>query len=203
MLNEILKPLIRKVRFPEGPGAGLILRAMNLAHAGLSNWGLGFVAPKPGQKALDIGCGGGANLRRMREAGAEVRGLDPSPDSVAASSSVCPGAEIKSGDAAAIPWPDGEFDIVTAFETVYFWQDLPACFREIARVLKPGGLFQITNSLNPDQGLESGRLWVETLDIEEQARTDLGAVMAEAGLERIQKISGVKRGLVVRGFKPA
>ena len=33
------------------------------------------------------------------------------------------------------------FDAVTAFETVYFWPDLPRCFREVFRVLRPGGTF--------------------------------------------------------------
>ena len=32
------------------------------------------------------------------------------------------------------------FDAVTAFETVYFWSDLPQCLREVRRVLKPGGI---------------------------------------------------------------
>jgi ubiquinone/menaquinone biosynthesis C-methylase UbiE len=180
---------------------------MNVAHAGLSGWGLGFLAIKPGDALLDIGCGGGANLRRMLDAasGVKVRGLDSSPESVALSRRVAPGSggllEVKLGEAGAIPWPDGEFDIVTAFETVYFWSDLPACFREVARVLKPGGLFQITNSLNPGLDPSSGQIWMDTLDIGEIARTDLGAVMAETGFSDIQKISGVKRGLVVRGRK--
>lgn len=36
---------------------------------------------------------------------------------------------------------DASFDAVTAFETIYFWPDLPKCFREVYRVLKPGGTF--------------------------------------------------------------
>ena len=41
-------------------------------------------------------------------------------------------------------------DAVTAFETVYFWPDLPQCFREVYRVLKPGGTFLICNESNGD-----------------------------------------------------
>ena len=42
------------------------------------------------------------------------------------------------------------FDVVTAFETVYFWSDLPQCFREVRRVLKPGGTFLICNESSGD-----------------------------------------------------
>lgn len=40
---------------------------------------------------------------------------------------------------------DGWFDAVTAFETVYFWPDLPRCFPEVFRVLRSGGTFLICN----------------------------------------------------------
>ena len=42
------------------------------------------------------------------------------------------------------------FDAVTAFETVYFWSDLPQCFREVYRVLRPGGTLLICNESNGD-----------------------------------------------------
>ena len=42
------------------------------------------------------------------------------------------------------------FDAVTAFETVYFWPDLPQCFREVFRVLKPGGTFFLCNESSGD-----------------------------------------------------
>ena len=40
------------------------------------------------------------------------------------------------------------FDVVTAFETVYFWPELAQNFREVYRVLKPGGIFFICNEAN-------------------------------------------------------
>lgn len=45
---------------------------------------------------------------------------------------------------------DASFDVVTAFETVYFWPGLPKCFQEVYRVLKPGGIFLICNESNGD-----------------------------------------------------
>ena len=43
------------------------------------------------------------------------------------------------GSVADMIFADGWFDAVTAFETVYFWPDLPRCFREVFRVLRSGG----------------------------------------------------------------
>ena len=55
---------------------------------------------------------------------------------------------------------DNRFDAVTAFETVHFWPNLPRCFREVYRVLKPDGTFLICNESNGDPGKEtrSGRI---------------------------------------------
>ena len=53
------------------------------------------------------------------------------------------------------------FDVVTAFETVYFWSDLPQCFREVRRVLKPGGTFLICNESNGDT--DKDEKWTEII----------------------------------------
>nr|MCR5522387.1 methyltransferase domain-containing protein [Clostridia bacterium] len=44
-----------------------------------------------------------------------------------------------------LPFENDSFDIVTAFETVYFWQNIEKAFSEIYRVLKSEGVFAITN----------------------------------------------------------
>jgi len=53
------------------------------------------------------------------------------------------------------------FDAVTAFETVYFWPDLPQCFREVYRVLKPGGTFLICNESSGDT--DKDKKWTEII----------------------------------------
>ena len=46
---------------------------------------------------------------------------------------------------AELPFPEASFDVVTAFETVYFWPGLERSFQEIFRVMKPGGVFLVSN----------------------------------------------------------
>lgn len=44
-----------------------------------------------------------------------------------------------------LPFVENTFDLITAFETIYFWPDIEHCFDEVKRVLKPGGQFVIVN----------------------------------------------------------
>jgi len=53
--------------------------------------------------------------------------------------------EVKQGDVSTLDLPDGTYDLATAFETIYFWPGLEECFKEVARILKDGGLFLISN----------------------------------------------------------
>ena len=81
-----------------------------------------------------------------------VKSIDYSPVSVEKSKKVNEAAiaegrcAVLQGSVADMVFADDRFDAVTAFETVYFWPDLPRCFREVYRVLKPGGTFLIYSS---------------------------------------------------------
>jgi SAM-dependent methyltransferase len=108
---------------------------------------------------LDIGCGGGNAISIMSELGGRVYGIDYSPSCVKKSISknrngVKAGrVVIREGDAEAIPFEDGMFDLITAFETVYFWADVEAAFLEIHRKLKPSGVFLVACDMRrPESG---------------------------------------------------
>ena len=80
---------------------------------------------------------------------------------------------------------DSSFDAATAFETIYFWPDLPRCFREVWRVLKPGGTFLICNESNGDT--DQDERWTQIIggmtiykDIE------LKACLEQAGFHKVQ-----------------
>ena len=124
---------------------------MNVGHSAVARWGLQFLNAAPDAKVLDCGCGGGANIKRLLKKCPQgiVKGIDYSPVSVEKSKKVNETAiaeghcAVLQGSVADMIFADNWFDAVTAFETVYFWPDLPRCFREVYRVLKPGGTLLI------------------------------------------------------------
>ncbi|MBO7122848.1 MAG: class I SAM-dependent methyltransferase [Treponema sp.] len=138
---------------PRGVLGRLMLVAMEREHLPMAKWAFGlFDVPQEGQIA-DIGCGGGYNVKRLlqKSAAAKVWGLDISEESVKKARKVNKAAplsrcEILQGSAEALPFSDGQLDFVTAFETVFFWKDIEACFKEVFRALKSGGRFVVINN---------------------------------------------------------
>lgn len=143
--------VFRQVRKPSGPLGRRAVRAMNLSHARMTDWGLEQVIAPKNALILEVGCGGGRTVRRLAALAPDGRvvGLDYSSASVAVSRDTnaheieTGRVQILQGSVAALPFSDGTFDIVTAVETHYYWPDLPANVREILRVLKPGGTFAL------------------------------------------------------------
>jgi SAM-dependent methyltransferase len=143
--------IFRQVRQPSGPLGKRVVRAMNLSHSRMTDWGLQQVTVPKNAAILDIGCGGGRTVAKLAALAAEgkVFGLDYSAASVAVSRDTNAGeiqagrVQIEQGSVAALPFPDRTFDVVTAVETHYYWPDLPANVREVLRVLKPGGTFAL------------------------------------------------------------
>ena len=147
-------------RKPVGFGGKIMVAMMNVGHSAVARWGLQFLNAAPDARVLDCGCGGGANIKRLLKKCPQgiVKGIDYSPVSVEKSKKVNETAIVEGrctvlqGSVADMMFADNWFDAVTAFETVYFWPDLPQCFREVYRVLKPGGTLLICNESNGDIG---------------------------------------------------
>lgn len=96
----------------------------------------------PGTAVLDVGCGSGEFLSRLRAIGAEPVGADPAPLMVAAASAH---ADVVLADAEHLPFDSGRFDVVTAVNALQFAADTRAALTEFARVLAPGGRIAIAN----------------------------------------------------------
>ena len=148
--NSFLNGLLRQTRYPEGFWGRFMLRGMNCGHAPLHRWGFSFLPWQKSWKVLDIGCGGGAVLKRILEHCPEgmAYGVDLSPESVmfARRKNRCDlGVRcfVEQGSAEHLPCAAEMFDAVVAFESVYFWPDLLRAFSEVARVLRLGGYFLI------------------------------------------------------------
>lgn len=159
----LLKSFFSQCARPEGFLGRMMLRFMNFGHAPLTNWGLGLIEIHDRWTMLDIGCGGGATLKRLlkHSEGAKVYGIDISEESVEKARSVNAKVLDKQvfvtqGSAEKLPYEDGKFDLVTAVETVYFWPNLPDCLKEVKRVLKPGGQFAIMVEV-----IENDSMWTD------------------------------------------
>jgi SAM-dependent methyltransferase len=97
-----------------------------------------LLAPRRGERILDLGCGDGALTAQLLGAGAEVVGLDASPDMVAAARAR--GIDAREGDAAALPF-EAEFDAVFSNAALHWVTRAAAAVEGIARALRPGGRF--------------------------------------------------------------
>ena len=136
-------------RKPVGLGGKIMVAMMNFGHSAMAEWGLSFLQPAPDDMVLDCGCGGGANIKTLLKLcpNGKVQGIDYSAVSVEKARKVNARAiaagrcTVQQASVAELPFEAEQFDAVTAFETVYFWPELAQNFREVYRVLKPGGIF--------------------------------------------------------------
>jgi SAM-dependent methyltransferase len=94
-----------------------------------------------GMQVLDVGCGPGALTGELaaRLGAGQVAAIDPAPQFAAACRDRYPGAEVRTGVAEELPWPDGRFDAALACLVVGFMRDPHLGLREMTRVTRPGG----------------------------------------------------------------
>ena len=115
--------------------------------------------PLDGLSVLDVGCGKGTWLLEFSQWGApasQLHGIDLDPQRLARAREKLPAAELVCGDAGKLPWPDANFDVIsqfTVFTSILDLQLRQNVAREMARVLKPGGVilwydFRVNNPRN-------------------------------------------------------
>jgi SAM-dependent methyltransferase len=105
---------------------------------------LDWLAPRPGLRWIDIGCGNGAFTELIvgRCAPAEVQGIDPSEAQIAYARER-PGArtaEFRQGDAMALPFPARRFDAAVMALVIFFVPEPAQGVAEMVRVVGPGGM---------------------------------------------------------------
>jgi ubiquinone/menaquinone biosynthesis C-methylase UbiE len=97
-----------------------------------------------GERVLEIGCGTGCDLLQFAKHGAEAFGIDVTQKHLElARQRVAGRAEVRFGDATSIPFPDAYFDFVYSHGVLHHVDRPAAVVKEILRVLKPGGRFNI------------------------------------------------------------
>ena len=169
------RELIKNARKPVGELGHQILDRMNKSHESMARWGVSHFEIKEDDKILDIGCGGGKNIQRFAEQisdNGRVVGIDYSEVSVEKSielnrKSIENGnVNVLQASVSDMPFYDETFDIVTGFETIYFWPDFISDLREVNRVLKPNGLVFFCNEAVYREGeMEKYDDLVELLDM--------------------------------------
>ncbi len=93
-----------------------------------------------GLKVLDVGCGTGHLMQRLRERGFEVVGVDGSADMLEKARITNPDAELRQADVEKLPFENASFDFAICIEVLRYLPANDSCWREMARVLKPGGV---------------------------------------------------------------
>ena len=147
---------------PEGIGGKIMVNMMNAGHSSMAEWGFTHMEIQSDNVCLDIGCGGGANVKKLlvKTPYGNVIGIDYSEVSVIKSSKINKAeienkhCEILQGNVMKLPFRKETFDIITAFETIYFWPDINEAFKQVYRVLKGSGTFMICNESNGENSKE-------------------------------------------------
>jgi SAM-dependent methyltransferase len=103
---------------------------------------LAWLGPPRDAHWLDIGCGTGAfsGLIAQRCAPKSLSGIDPSAAQIDFARGVLPRADLRVGDAMALPFGDGVFDVVASALVLHFIPDRQKAFAEMKRVARPGGI---------------------------------------------------------------
>lgn len=179
-------------RKPEGKAGEKLIDTMDKSHTPVSLWSIDHININEDDIILDIGCGSGLNVKRLHEKSSKAKtyGIDYSSTSVK-KSKILNREEINNGQIEIIeanvqemPFEDETFNIITAFETVYFWPTLTESFTEVKRILKPKGQFCIIMDAN-------GRFTDELIEIEIRDNCnfytdkELTKYLKEAGFSKI------------------
>jgi len=149
----LFKDYVSQTRKPEGFLGKMMVNGMNGGHAKMADWGMSHLTKTKPEEILEIGCGGGRNAGELlkKYPSSHVTAIDYSEVSVSKATTynaeeIRKGrCEVKQGDVSALNLPEEKYDLATAFETIYFWPGLKECFQQVAKVLKPGGIFMIVN----------------------------------------------------------
>jgi SAM-dependent methyltransferase len=117
----------------------------------LANWDANFYAkyadslkpPRPGARVLDVGCGAGQVVGRLRQAGFEAYGVDVSEPNIARARKLSERCQMYDGR--HLPFPDAHFVSVGALNVLEHVEEPEGFVKELVRVAEPGGRVLISS----------------------------------------------------------
>jgi len=124
----------------------------------LVEWVLGLIGLRSGSEAevLDVGCGNGLYLTRLRSYGIDAVGCDLSGGMLAAAARSLDEVDLVNADVSALPFASAAFDVVLAPHMLYHVEDRRSAALEIRRVLRPGGrCVAVTNGVDHMRSLRA------------------------------------------------
>lgn len=188
--------LIVNARKPEGELGDKLLERMNRSHENLAQWVCSQLNIEKNDYILDIGCGGGVNVKRFAEIisdDGKVVGLDYSDVSVEKTTKLNEEfikegkVEVVEGSVSEMPFDDGTFDMVTGFETIYFWPNFIEDLKEVNRVLKKEGVLCFGNEARHEDGeMDKYDDLIDLLDMNIYTDEVLEKSLESAGFKEIE-----------------
>ncbi|MCR4793003.1 MAG: methyltransferase domain-containing protein [Lachnospiraceae bacterium] len=189
----LFKNFVSQTRKPEGFLGKMMVNGMNGGHAQMADWGLSHLKTIAPEKIVELGCGGGRNAGALLEKYpfSKVTAVDYSEVSVGKATEYnkemikAGRCIVKQGDVSSLTLPEEEYDLATAFETIYFWPGLEKCFAQVAKVLKPGGVFMIVNE---SDGTDEASLKFEKMIEGMKCHTveEIEAALKSAGFSKVK-----------------
>lgn len=184
--------LFVNARNPQGELGDKLLDWMTVNHENLARWGVNHLDISRDDTILDVGCGSGVNVKRFLEMSENnVYGIDYSQLAVKKSQQLNQKAidegrcMIIQGSVSEMPFEDNSFDIVTAFESIYFWPDIVNDLKEVRRVLRDDGIIFICNEAVPKKDDERQKELIELLDMNIYSDDELDEYLRQAGFSDV------------------
>lgn len=154
---------------------------------------VGLIRERRDARVLDLGCGGGHVTFNASPLVKEVVAYDLSPEMLnvvarAARERGLDNVSTRQGTVESLPFDADSFDVVLSRFSAHHWRDLDAALREAVRVLKPGGMLAIVDTVTPgiplvDTYLQAIELLRDCSHVRNYSRAEWEAAIARAGLQ--------------------
>ncbi len=152
-----------------------------------------------GKDVLDLGCAGGFMAEAMAKRGANVTGIDPASDAISAARQHAKAEGLRIGYdvgvGEALPYDNASFDAVVCVDVLEHVTDLQKVLQEVARCLRPGGLFLFdTINRNPIARLATITVAEDILRLLPRGTHDPAMFIKPRELRSAMRVAGLEPG---------